>query len=138
MHDSGHLLLQAAVGFTFFALAPSARELEGWVPLAVPLSGAPKRPVLTAVPYLQPGPEAHRLVSGTDSVVVAWQTDPVKAEFRLSYGSHGDEHQAEIAVKTRGEGYGGGKSARRNSTAVLVGLEFGKRVRYKIAMDGNT
>lgn len=130
-------LLQAAGGFTFFALAPSARALgEGWEPFLAPAPGGPARPVLTAVPYLQPGPNAGSLTEGRDSMVVAWQTDTVPAEFKLSYGSRGDEHQAEVTMRTRSEGYGGGKSARRNYTATLSGLELGKRVRYKVTMNG--
>jgi len=92
--------------------------------------------VVTALPYLQPGSDASRLVEGQESIVVAWQTDPTPARFTLSYGPHGDEHDAEVTIARRGKGYEYVKDARLNYSAKLTGLKLGTRYRYKVTLDG--
>ena len=133
-------LLNAAGGFTFLALSP--RVLGAYEPdfetrrLPEGPGDSPARPVVTALPYLQPGPNSSRLVEGEESMVIAWQTDPVPARFALTYGPRGDEYKAEIEVAHRGKAYEYVKDARINYFATLTGLKLRTKIRYRVTMDG--
>ena len=43
-------------------------------------------PVFTALPYLQHGTSDGKLVDGQESIIIAWQTNGVKANYSLEYG----------------------------------------------------
>jgi hypothetical protein len=143
IHDADALsrrsLFQAAGGFTFLALStPAHRPLADLrVGDLGGLGDDPAvLPVVVALPYIQPGPKGSRLVEGQESVVIAWQTDPVKADFRLTYGPAGDEKAADIRVASRAEGYEYPKDARLNYSASLEGLKLETKYRYRVSMNG--
>ncbi len=100
--------MQAAGGITFLALAPLANGAfkpifkEG-DPLQIRLDKANQMPrflFLQLLPYLQPG-AASRLVDGSETMVIAWQTNGVKADYELTYGESGSGKTAEITHASR-------------------------------------
>jgi acid phosphatase type 7 len=127
-------LLQAAGGFTFLGLAPLANAARGLE--AVSGASAKAIPVFTALPYLQPGTGSSRLVPGQESIVVAWQTNGVPAEFVVTYGPHGTQETAKITTHSRFPDDKPPLDQRVNHAATLVNLELQKRYRYRVTMNG--
>lgn len=124
----------AAGGVTFMALAPVREGLFASTLAQPPMS--PVLPLFTALPYLQPGKGASRLVPGRESITVAWQTNSVKADFALEYNKADEPHRlAEIAMTTRMSGGGEDDSVRRNYAASLTGLELNTRYHYSVLMN---
>lgn len=126
-------VLKAAGGITFIAAIPGLSWAEAPMPPAS--SGTKLFPVFTALPYLQPGP-ASRLVEGEESIVIAWQTDAVTAQYVLTYGPSGTEHTATIDAQPRTVGYEREKDKRINYVAHLTHLNLGRRYRYRVTMNG--
>ena len=129
-------LLLAAGGVTFLGLFPAAEgafaarqdNAAGGIPKAIPL--------FTALPYLQPG-SASKLVEGGESIVIAWQTNGVAAEYRLDYGAKGQKDQH--AALTQNQRWSGDKAdgeQRINHAAALTGLDLGKKYQYRLSMNG--
>jgi len=71
--------LKFAGGVTFLSLVPTNQGL-----FAAPASGE-LLPLFTVVPYIQPGP-ASKLAANADTLVVAWQTELLPADFEVTYG----------------------------------------------------
>jgi hypothetical protein len=92
-------------------------------------------PVFTALPYLQPG-DASTLQEGKESIVVAWQTNGVHAEFKLTYGPSGTETTAELSQTKLKSGDGGDAEQRINHVASLTGLSLGRKYRYRVFLNG--
>jgi len=127
-------LLHAAGGITFLALLPPmAGAEESEAERVAP--GKTLFPVFTALPYLQPGPNS-RLVDGSESIVIAWQTDAVPAQFELTYGERGTERTIPVTQSLRTVGYRREKDKRINHVAHLEGLHLGTRYKYRVTMNG--
>ena len=80
-------LLKAAGGVTFLALIATSEGMFAPVFASHKPTVTPALPLFTALPYLQPGTSSGKLVTGKEGIVIAWQTNSVKAEFTLEYGS---------------------------------------------------
>jgi hypothetical protein len=146
-HDnlSRRSLFQAAGGISLLALVPrlgrTAEEPTTYHAEFAESNQAFKDnrpPVFIALPYLQPGANASKLVEGNESVILAWQTDGIPAEFKVSYGLHGDEHTVEPTTKMRISGSKSESDTRLNYAAELTRLKLGTRYRYKVSMEGQT
>ncbi len=72
--------LKSAGGITALALTPLGDGV-----FAASVTGGPRLPLFTVLPYIQPGANS-RLVDGRESVVVAWQTLEGAADFLVEYG----------------------------------------------------
>jgi len=72
--------LKIAGGITFLSLTPIGKGLFAAPEATTPL------PLFTVIPYIQPG-SASKLVDGQDTLVVAWQTESLPAQFEVRYGS---------------------------------------------------
>ena len=119
--------LRSAGGVTFLALVPIGRGL-----FAAPDAALPN---FTALPYVQPGPSS-RLVDGQETVVVAWQTEHVSAEFQLDYGP--SEVYGRTAVITRTERWSGDTGKRYNYAADLTRLSLSRAYYYRLRGGGKT
>jgi acid phosphatase type 7 len=120
-------MLQAG-GVTFLALLPVGRGL-----FALPTPDP--RVLFTAAPYIQPGPSGGPLVDGSESVIVAWQTDDRPAEFVVEYGltaRYGRRAAIEVTQRTdKGKSEVGG---RRNYAATLSGLKLDTTYHYRVRL----
>lgn len=132
-------LLQAAGGVTFVALAPTRSGL--FIPAfassrtaAVP----PPLPLFTALPYIQPGPAGSKLTEGKESIVVAWQTNYLPAQYTLVYGLTSLDQQATIASHERISGDVEDMRSHRNYGASLTNLRLNTRYQYRLKMNGET
>jgi hypothetical protein len=127
-------LLQAAGGITFSALLWSKR---GAFAQNGPPGIAPPLPVFTALPYLQPGTVSSKLIEGQESLVVAWQTNGVRAAYDLEYGPATDlGRTAEIDRKERLNADWEDGERRFNHVATLSELHLNKRYHYRVRMNG--
>lgn len=124
-------VFQAAGGFTLLSILPAAAPAATGGAFHEP-ARAKARPVFTALPYLQPGP-ASVLKDGEESIVVAWQTNGVKGDYVLTYDGG---RKAEINARTLKGGEVGEAEMRINHIALLTGLKLGKRVDYRVTLDG--
>lgn len=131
--SSRRQFLRAAGGITFLALSPAGRGLWAFAaePDAAPL-------LFTAQPYVQPGAQS-RLVAGRESFVVAWQTEPRAADFKVEYGETKVLGKtAKIERTERLTGAAGKGDSRYNYAATLDSLPLGKRVFYRVSCGGKT
>jgi predicted phosphodiesterase len=126
--------LRSAGGITFLALSPFGRNAFA---APTPIAG-PRLPLFTVLPYIQPGPNS-RLAPGQESMVVAWQTHPDKADFTVEcgpterYGRHVD-----VAQLPRLSGRGGDVEGRLNWHAEMSGLDVGRKYCYRVRGNGQT
>jgi hypothetical protein len=140
--------LQIAGGITFLSLTPVGKGL-----FAAPDSSE-QLPLFTVIPYIQPG-SGSKLVDGQDTLVVAWQTEYLPANFEVRYG-HGKklDQKANIVIGERiiGGGSGNGKTKtatgqldasekeiiamRLNYSAKLNGLKLNKKYGYQVIGNG--
>jgi hypothetical protein len=130
-------VLQAAGGFTLLGLLPAvatAEGLESGVHEAV--AGGAAQPIFNALPYLQPGAKSSKLVDGQESVVIAWQTNHLAAEFALSYGERGLDSQAAVRSFRVASGHDEDDAKGINYVAELDGLKLGTVYQYKVTMNG--
>lgn len=138
-HLSRRDLMQIAGGLTFFALSPSALLAESGTKPPADSAGAAfdgkAIPIFTAMPYLQPGRQASKLIEGQDSVTIAWQTNGIKADYSLSYGERELDRHASVSM-VPAQGKGKEFEGRLNYSVVLTGLELNRKYRYRIDMDG--
>ena len=131
-------LIQAVGGITFLALVPTATAAGVEHALDQQPLKARKGPLplFIALPYLQAGPNGSKLVHGQESIVIAWQTNGVKAEYELLYGEHDMAETAKIAIGHRWSGDKSEGEQRINFSATLEGLKLGARYKYRVIMDG--
>lgn len=124
--------LQIAGGTTFLALVPVSRGCY-----AVPADGTRRNNLLfTALPYIQPG-DNSRLVDGRESLIVAWQTEPVGAKFEVSWGQSERLGQRAAVVRApRTTGDRGKKGF--NYSATIPNLKLGRRYFYNVKCNGQT
>jgi len=121
--------LQAAGGITFLALTPVgrgffARHATAWS-LEPPLQ-------FSALPYIQPG-SASALSAGTESLVIAWQTEDRSAEFAVEYGRTRAYGRSASVQGTQRPGHqADGSDTRRNYAAALGNLELGTTYVYRV------
>lgn len=132
-------LLQAAGGITFLALTPTgdgafAADLaSGKYPeLPAPL------PIFTALPYLQPGTTASKLVPGKESIVIAWQTDGTPADFTLDYGPGLSQKATILTTERLIPRHPIPQERVLNHVATLTDLELNRRYQYRVRMNGAT
>jgi hypothetical protein len=118
------------------ALAPTRGGLfAATIPSALQ---APVLPLFTALPYLQPGAAGSTLKDGSESIVIAWQTNSVPAEFTLEYGSSSAlESKAVITRTKRLNGDSEDDSLRVNYAATLAALKLNTRYRYRVRMNNS-
>ena len=127
-------LLRAAGGITFLALRPAGSGLYAIMRAAA--APAELLPLFTALPYVQPG-DASRLVDGSESIVVAWQTDGRSAAFRVEYGpTKRLGHSAAVTVRARGERDAEENEQRLNYAATIGGLTLGRTYHYRVSLRG--
>ena len=128
-------LIQAAGGFTFFALAPKFDGFfESTVDHVDPMGQ--RLPVFTAIPYLQPGPAGSRLIDGQESMLIVWQTDSVMANFEVTYGRKGASNVAEVVRTPRNMSFKRESDRRVNYSAKFENLSLGAHYEYQVRMDG--
>ncbi|HTQ09110.1 MAG TPA: metallophosphoesterase [Fimbriimonadaceae bacterium] len=133
-------LLQAAGGVTLLTLVPRLTTAESepkTYELPAPTPGKGRPPVFTALPYLQPGP-ASKLVSGDESIVIAWQTDDLPADFEVSYGERSLDHAAVVSSARRLPHGKEDGEARINYSAAVRSLKLNTKYRYRVSMSGAT
>ncbi len=134
-------LLQAAGGVTFLALVPTpngyaARFDRNYQSKTENRKSETALPLFTALPYIQPGTSSSKLAEGQESLVVAWQTNHVPAEFTLDYGASGLNQKANITRAQRLSGDHEDESHHQNYVATLTGLSLNKRYQYRVRMNG--
>jgi len=150
--SSRRQFLRAAGGVTFLAFTPVGRGLFAATPDASPstvaralnassaVSNVPHKalPLFTALPYIQPG-SASKLVENQESIVVAWQTEGIPADFELTFGVGKKLGQRAQIVRTR-RGAGGADDGedRLNYAATLSGLKLGREYSYRVRGNGQT
>ena len=124
--------LQIAGGTTFLALVPVSRGCY-----AVSANGTRRNNLLfTALPYIQPG-DNSRLVDGRESLVVAWQTEPIAAKFEVSWGQ--SERYGQRAVVSRAPRTTGDRGKMGfNYSATIPNLKLGRRYFYTVKCNGQT
>lgn len=140
--------LQAAGGVTLFALAVNSQGLYA----ATLTDPDANFPTFVVPPYLQPG-SASKLIEDQDTLVVAWQTDHVQAQYEVTYGlSKHYENTATIEMGERAIGRGPRKGAavtqkseddelirkRINYSAALTGLKLATKYYYRVRCNGQT
>ncbi len=126
--------LRSAGGVTFLALTPMGGGLFGAIAPIKPLAV----PIFTALPYVQPGPEG-RLVSGGETVRLAWQTLKTEASFEVRFGRDESYSQpASIDRSSRDYDGRGDKDSRYNYVCACAGLELGAEYRYRVRCNGTT
>ncbi len=146
--------LRAAGGVTFLALTPVGQGLfslpaEAKSASTPNSSGAttasgtsrlpPKLPLFTALPYIQPG-AASKLVESQETIVIAWQTQSIPAEFKISFGEGKKLTQnAQIARSERMSGDPKDDGEKRfNYAATLAGLKLNREYAYRVTGNGQT
>lgn len=131
-HITRRRFLQIAGGTTFLALVPVARGCY-----ALPANGTRRNNLLfTALPYIQPG-DNSRLVDGHESLVVAWQTEPVAANFEVDWGQTEHlGHRVAVAHTPRTSGDRGKMGF--NYSATIANLKLGRRYFYHVKCNGQT
>ena len=128
--------LKSAGGVTLLTLTPAGRGL-----FAAPAPAAgPRLPFFTTVPYVQPGP-GSRLVEGSESMIVAWQTQAPSADpqFLVDFGpteQYGMTAMCEQLPRVAGRG--GDLEGRVNWTAALRPLRLGRKYFYRVRGNGQT
>ena len=132
-------LLKSAGGVTFLALIATPEGMFApLLPQIAQTSEAPALPLFTALPYLQPGTSSGKLVEGKESIVIAWQTNSVKADYALEFGvATAYDLKSEITHSSR---MSENKEIdyRINYVATLSGMELNKRYQYRVKMNGET
>jgi len=119
--------LKSAGGITALALTPLGDGV-----FAASVTGGPRLPLFTVLPYIQPGANS-RLVDGRESVVVAWQTLEGAADFLVEYGDTQRYGRTVVCQSaSRAAGHGGDAERRRNWTATLDGLALGHKYFYRV------
>lgn len=97
------------------------------------------RPLLQVQPHLQPGPFASELRDGEESIVLAWQTNRVPANFTVTFAPKGEPH-GKPQEPRRAEHYNvkgqDGKDYFRYSVA-LTGLRLSSEYEYHILLNGH-
>lgn len=132
-------LLQAAGGVTLLSLVPRivSAEPAAYVydfPQITEGQGTP--PTFTALPYLQPGPSASKLLDRAESIVIAWQTNNVPAEYEVTFGENAASSHAQIKSSTRlAHGKDDGET-RINYAASLSNLRLNTKYKYRVSMRG--
>jgi hypothetical protein len=137
--------LKIAGGITFLSLTPIGKGLFAAPEATTPL------PLFTVIPYIQPG-SASKLVDGQDTLVVAWQTESLPAQFEVRYGSGKLlDKTAKIVIGRRAIGgagkakaaaapvEGGGSdysNKRINYSAPLSSLKLNTKYRYQVVGNG--
>ena len=125
--------LRAAGGVTLLALRPLGRGL-----FAAPAAAAPRLPLFTVLPYIQPGPGSV-LTDNAESMVIAWQTLPGMADFTVDFGASPRYGRAAAASGVdRTAGRGGDDATRLNWTTVFDGLRPGQKHFYRVRGNGTT
>ncbi len=125
--------LRAAGGVTFLALSPVGSGL-----FAADRSSrlSPRLPLFTALPYIQPGLTSG-LVEGQESIIIAWQTQAVPANFELSFSAGRSlSRRAHITRAQRWSGDQAEGEARFNYAATLDGLSLGRKYLYRATCEG--
>lgn len=159
--SSRRQFLRAAGGVTFLALTPVGRGLFAANASAATTAEIPnnsvngalsrnaaanlasaklpaiKLPLFTALPYLQPG-ASSRLVDGAESIIVAWQTEHLPADFEVTFGVKKLDRSAKIARTERWSGDEEDGEARFNYAASLDNLKLGRRYSYRVRGNGRT
>ena len=131
------LLKAAAGGVTFLALAPIGRGLFAATLPTLPTD--PALPLFIALPYIQHGGGDGKLVNGQETIVVAWQTNGVPAQYGVEYSKDKRlDHTAEIKQKTRWSGDKADGEQRLNFSASLTGLDLNTRYNYRVKLNGRT
>jgi hypothetical protein len=126
-------LLRAAGGVTFLALIPTGRRR---FPFSLP-AAAPDPPLLfTALPYIQPGPSSA-LLSGAESVVIAWQTEAQAREFTVEYGPTTQYGRRSEVRVTRRPGPTPAED-HLNYAATIPQLDLGRGYRYRVREGART
>ena len=125
--------LRSAGGVTFLALSPFGRHAFA---APNPVAG-PRLPLFTALPYIQPGSNS-RLAQGQESMVVAWQTHPDKADFSVEYGPT-ERYGRTVTVCSlqRRSGRGGDVEGRLNWHAEVSGWIWAESTTIECAAMGN-
>ena len=126
--------IQAAGGLTFLSLIPIAGGV-----FAASADGKhidADLPVFIALPYLQPGPSSE-LIDGQETVILAWKTDGVPANFEVTYGpEHGASTSASIGKTGRIGGKGEIDSV-NDYAATMSGLTLASKYRYSVTANGS-
>jgi hypothetical protein len=128
-------LLRAAGGAALFAA--TGGDSAGRLFAAAPGTAKTARPIFTALPYLQPGADGGPFRAGqaADSLVVAWQTNAVTADFTLV----GPDGAARVVRASRFSGDKEDGEGVYNYAATVGGLaRNGKRAPYRLVLDGKT
>jgi len=131
-------LLQAAGGITFLALTRNAEGLfeSRQKPFDARHVHSPL-PVFTAPPYLQPGQNGSKLTPGEESIVIAWQTNGVHADYKLVYGATTSLNKtATITSAVRSVVDDEDGQQRTNYIAELSELDLNRRYQYRVSMNG--
>ena len=102
-----------------------------------PVRGGEPIPLFTALPYLQPGAMggAFPRAGAEDSLVIAWQTDLLPANFTLEC-DNGARINATIQTNERPLGAGDDAEGVRDHAVMIQGLQPGKPYRYRLLVDG--
>jgi len=126
--------LRSAGGITFLALLPVGPGLFA----APKTEGSALLPLFTVLPYIQPGPNSV-LKDGEETMVVAWQTQPRDAEFSVEYGPSKDYGSAaKVTRASRGNAGAEDGEGRYNYSAMLTGLNLGRKYYYRVRGNGRT
>ena len=124
--------LRSAGGVTFLALSPFGRHAFA----APDPVGGPRLPLFTALPYIQPGSNS-RLTHGQESMVIAWQTHPDKADFSVEFGpTERYGNTVTVSCLPRQSGRGGDVEGRLNWHAEVSGLDLGQKYYYRVRGNG--
>ena len=144
-HITRRAFFKFAGGVTFLTLVPTGEGL-----FAAPASGE-LLPLFTVIPYIQPGP-ASKLIANEDTLVVAWQTEFLPADFEVTYGL--SKAYATTATVVRSERVIGAPDKaktpadiqiakdtsvvdhRYNYRAMLTGLKLGSKYYYRVRGNG--
>ncbi len=138
-------LLKTAGGFsaalTFGSLLDIHRsfaEQASSLSVLPPLRGGEPQPLFTALPYLQPGSAGGMLprAGGTDSLVIAWQTDSLAVPYTLECDNGAMVRLGGLSQRP----LGGGDDAERvtDHSATLTGLQPGRTYSYRLRVDGKS
>jgi hypothetical protein len=142
--------LQIAGGITFLSLVPVGRGLFAAPPPSS--DDGDNLPLFTVIPYIQPG-AGSALAEGQDTLVVAWQTEALPADFVVRYGV--GKKLDKTAQITTGQRIMGAPSKqpkdpdalkalneseyvskRLSYSAPLTGLGLDKQYRYQVVGNG--
>jgi hypothetical protein len=142
--------LEIAGGISFLSLTPIGKGL--FAAPASPTLASDNLPLFTVIPYIQPG-SASKLIENQDTLVVAWQTEAMPANFEVHYGVGKKLDQSAVIVI--GQRIIGGASKapknavdqqkseeseyenkRLNYSAALNNLALDKKYRYQVLGNG--